>query len=409
VQKIRVRAAVLAKRCLAAIAVGATAMGAFAFEAPDDGVYRDRIDWGVTMDLSGANSPQHLAYTAGLQDYIRKLNESGGIHGRKINLLVEDDRADPALMRAAYEKFVSQTPVLGMSGFGSSSGQAALMPAVRRGKVPIVAAFVTTAAALEPPTPMFYGGFCGFKSIAQVGVGYFSDLLKVKSPKVAVVYLDVGSGKDFLNLAEAEVAKRGGTSKGIAVKLGAADATAQVLEIQNMKPDFVLMHGHTPLALLMKRTMNQYGLKIPTATIAHIGVPSVYLALGAGNTNDMYFVSCFAPGGSDDSAGVKEMLATAAKYGHGQMSEDLSYSAGWFAGHLVAEGVRRAGAEPTRSKLVSGMNTKLAIDTRGVTSVVIYTPDNKVGTWGLRAYTYDFQAKRFKAFGSYDDYWKYLK
>jgi len=304
---------------------------------------------------------------------------------------------------------VNQTPVLGMSGFGSSSGQAALMPTVRRGKVPIVAAFVTTAAALEPPTPMFYGGFCGFKSIAQVGVGYFSDLLKVKSPKVAVVYLDVGSGKDFLNLAEAEVAKRGGTSKGIAVKLGAADATAQVLEIQNMKPDFVLMHGHTPLALLMKRTMNQYGLKIPTATIAHIGVPSVYLALGAGNTADMYFISCFAPGGSDDSPGVKEMLATAAKYGHGQMSEDLSYSAGWFAGHLVAEGVRRAGAEPTRSKLVSGLNTKLSIDTGGVTSMVTYAPDNKGGTWGLRTYTYDFQAKRFKAFGSYDDYWKYLK
>ena len=77
---------------------------------------------------------------------------------------------------------MNQTPVLGTSGFGSSSGQAALMPTVRRGKVPIVAAFVTTAAALEPPTPMFYGGFCGFKSIAQVGVGYFSDLLKVKSP-----------------------------------------------------------------------------------------------------------------------------------------------------------------------------------------------------------------------------------
>ena len=50
-----------------------------------------------------------------------------------------------------------------------------------------------------------------------------------------------------------------------------------------------------------------------------------------------------------------------------------------------------------------------AIDTRGVTSVVSYAPDNKVGTWGLRAYTYDFQAKRFKAFGTYDDYWKYLK
>ena len=177
-----------------------------------------------------------------------------------------------------------------------------------------------------------------------------------------------------------EVAKRGGTAKGIPVKLGAADATAQVLEIQAMKPDFILMHGHTPLALLMKRTMNQYGLKIPTATIAHIGVPSVYQALGAGNTADMYFVSCFAPGSSDDAQGVKEMLATAAKYGHGPMSEDISFAAGWFAGHMVADGIRRAGPEPTRSKLVAGLNTKLTIDTGGVTSPVSFSPDNKAGT-----------------------------
>jgi len=101
VKKLRVRAALVAKNCLAAIMVSATAVGAFAFEAVDDGVYKDRIDWGVTMDLSGANSPQHLAYTSGLRDYIGKLNDSGGINGRKINLLVEDDRADPALMRAA--------------------------------------------------------------------------------------------------------------------------------------------------------------------------------------------------------------------------------------------------------------------------------------------------------------------
>ena len=123
----------------------------------------------------------------------------------------------------------------------------------------------------------------------------------------------------------------------------------------------------------------------------------------------MYFVSCFAPGSSDDAQGVKEMLATAAKYGHGPMSEDISFAAGWFAGHMVADGIRRAGPEPTRSKLVAGLNTKLTIDTGGVTSPVSFSPDNKAGTWGLRVYTYDFAAKRFKAFGTYDDYWKYLK
>lgn len=395
---------------MAGMALGVASMTATAFEAPGDGVYEKRIDWGVILDLSGPCSPQNIAYNLGFKTFMRKVNEAGGIHGRTINTLTEDDRCDGTQTRTAHEKLVNQTPVLGISGFSTSSGQAALMPTVRRANVPIVGAGSTTTAALQPPTPLFTGAWCGFNSMAQTMVGYFSETLKVKSPKVAIVYLDVSSGKDFKGFVEAEVAKRGGTTTAVAMKFGAADATAQVLEIVKMKPDFVVMHGVTPTALIVKRAMHQYGLKMPVVAITHQGAPSVFSALGPEAGSDFYFVSCFTPGSADPAApGVKEMVDAAAKYGRAEDADDISYSAGWFAARLVSESLRRVGPQPTRDKLVAAMNTSFSLDTQGVAPVVNYTTDNREGTWLLRPYSYDYQAKKFKAHGAYSDSAKYIK
>ncbi len=98
-------------------------------------------------------------------------NDAGGVNGRKINALVEDDRFDPALDRIAWEKLSIQTPALGLSGLGNANGQAALATTIRRGKLPLLGAYTTTKALTTPPTPMFYGGFCGYNEMAEVGVG----------------------------------------------------------------------------------------------------------------------------------------------------------------------------------------------------------------------------------------------
>lgn len=104
---------------------------AWSFESPNDGVYKDRIDWGVMMDLSGPAAGNEVPWTRGVQAYFRKVNEAGGIHGRKINLLIEDDHYDTATVRANYERLVSQTNVLAISGMGSSTAQAAMMPMIK--------------------------------------------------------------------------------------------------------------------------------------------------------------------------------------------------------------------------------------------------------------------------------------
>ena len=216
--------------------IGSIALGvapnAAAFDQRADGVYQDRIDWGLMMDMSGTASASQIPWVNGVQAYLRQVNDAGGIHGRKVNLLVEDDRSDASLTRVNYERLVNQTPVLGISGLGNSSAQAAMMPLIRRGKVPIVGSYAITKAGFDPATPMYSGGFCGTREMAQVGVGFFADKLKLKAPKVAVLHMDVAGGKEYAQFIDAEALKRGGSSTALPIKVGAADVTAQVLEVR---------------------------------------------------------------------------------------------------------------------------------------------------------------------------------
>lgn len=399
----------LLRDCAAGIGLAASMSVAWAFEAPADGVYKDKIDWGVMMDLSGPTAANEVPWTNGVKAYIRKVNEAGGIHGRQINLLVEDDRYDTAMVRANYERLVSQTPVLAISGMGSSTAQAAMMPMIKRGKVPIVGAYALSKLGYEPANPMYYAGFCGTKEMAQTGVGHFSERLKLKNPKIAVVHLDVAGGKEFADYINEEVTKLGGSSKALPMKTGAADATPQVLEIIAMKPDLVAVYGIPSNSILSMRTMQQFGLKIPTFAITHLGTPEVYNAMGPEAGSLYHFMSCFTPADSEDSAGLKEMSATADKYGYGAMKSNVNYVGGWVIGQLIAEAVAKVGPEPTREKLVTMLNNGFQVDTKGVSAPLKYTKDDHRGLISLRAYSYDYQAKKFKPYGQYADYAKFIK
>ena len=199
------------KTALAA-ATGVLALAAAAQESPADGVYKDRIDWGMLMDMSGPASESQSTYVKGFQDFMRMINEAGGINGRKINVLAEDNRYSAATDKIVYEKFVAQTPVLGFSGMGSSGGQVALAPTIRSGKVPVLGTYTPTKALLEPASPLTYHGMCSYKAMAQSGVGYFVDTLKLKAPKVVTVAIESAGGKEFHDYVAESVAKAGGTT-----------------------------------------------------------------------------------------------------------------------------------------------------------------------------------------------------
>jgi ABC-type branched-subunit amino acid transport system substrate-binding protein len=379
-------------------------------ESPADGVYKDRIDWGVMMDLSGPASASQGIWTTGFQDYMRTLNERGGVHGRKINVLAEDSRFNPAQDKVNYEKLSTQTPVLAISGMGSSSSQVSLAPTIRGGKIPIVGTYTTTKPLSEPVSPMVYGGFCSYPQMAVTGVGYYTDMLKLKAPKVMVVSIESAGGVEYAQMVQAAAAKLGGTSTLVTMKITAADVTPQVLEIIAQKPDFITIYGVPNTAILTMKAMHQYGLKIPAFGISYLLSPSIYAAMGPDAGANYNVISCFTPGGTDQSAGSREMMAAADKYGRSAaVREDINYVAGWVVGQMSADALTRTGPDPTRAKLVDAMHKGFTVDSKGLAAPFTYTAADKTGPAAFRMIGYDFGAKKYKPVGEFADYAKYAR
>lgn len=388
---------------------GASLIGtaALAQDAPQDGVYRDRIDWGLLMDLSGPTSGSQGIWVNGFQDYMRRVNEAGGIHGRRVNVLAEDNRFNAATDKIAFEKLVGQTPVIAISGMGTSASQVALAPTIKAGKVPIVGTYTSTKALSEPVSPMVYNGFCGYKEMAQAGVGYYSESLKLKAPKVVTVAIESAGGKEYHDYVAEAVAKYGGTAHHVTMKVTAVDVTPQVLEIIKLKPDFITIYGVSNTAILTMKALAQYGQKTPAFGITYLGAPQIFQSMGPQAGANYNFISCFTPGGSDQSAGNREMSAFADKFGRGAMKEDINYVAGWVVGQMAAEALGRLGPNPTRARLVESLSRGFTVDSKGLAAPFAYTPANNIGPVAFRMYGYDFATRRFRAFGEYADYVKY--
>ncbi|MEY4214285.1 MAG: ABC transporter substrate-binding protein [Burkholderiaceae bacterium] len=398
------------KRALAALAtVALTASAQAQFEARNEGVFRDRVDWGVMMDLSGPASGSQGIWTNGFQAYMRTLNEKGGVHGRRINVLAEDSRFNPAQDKINYEKLSTQTPVLAISGMGSSSSQVSLAPTIRGGKIPIVGTYTHTKPLSEPVSPLVYGGFCTYPEMAKAGVGYLTDKLKVTNPKVMVVSIESAGGVEYAQFIADAVKKYGGTSSLVTMKITAADVTPQVLEIIKQKPDFITIYGVGNTAILTMKAMHQYGLKIPAFGISYLMSPQIYAAIGPEAGAQYNVISCFTPGGADKSAGNVEMMAAADKYNHSAMKEDINYVAGWVAGQMAAQALQLAGPQPTRAKLVEAMSKGFTVNTNGLAAPIVFSPANQSGPSSFRMFGYDYAAKKYVAFGEFADYDKYMK
>ena len=91
------------------------------------------------------------------------------------------------------------------------------------------------------------------------------------------------------------------------------------------------------------------------------------------------------------------------------MKQDINYVAGWIAGQVAADSLMKIGKEPSRAKLVDALAKGFAVDTRGLTGPVVYTPTDHTGPQVLKMFTYDYTAKKYKSFGDFSDYAKYTR
>lgn len=138
---------------LAAVAALVAACGS-AFAA-DPGVTDKEIVIGGVAPYTGPAGQLGYTITLGLRLGAEEINAAGGINGRKIKVIVEDDQYVPAQSVQALQKLIDVHNVFALGTISGGSHGLAMMPILEKNKVPVINPAVTTEAHYAPNRPVF--------------------------------------------------------------------------------------------------------------------------------------------------------------------------------------------------------------------------------------------------------------
>ena len=128
------------------VLLGALAATAFALPA----VAQDYVV-GVTAALTGPPSSTYAPAVDAMRIYIDRVNAAGGINGRKIKLVIEDDGAQPSKAAANTKKLITQDNVVLMVNASLSSTYAPVIAESKSENVPLLFASGVCPQSVYPP------------------------------------------------------------------------------------------------------------------------------------------------------------------------------------------------------------------------------------------------------------------
>jgi ABC-type branched-subunit amino acid transport system substrate-binding protein len=164
------------------------AMGFYGLALAEEGVTDTEIVIGSHQDLSGPIAGWGTQTKTGLEMRAREINEAGGIHGRKIRLVIEDNGYDPKKAIMVTNKMITRDKVFAFVGNMGSPTAGATKPIISAKKIPQM--FPLTAASLfyDPYDRYSFGGFVPYYDQARCIIKYFVE--KKGYTKIGLLYQD---------------------------------------------------------------------------------------------------------------------------------------------------------------------------------------------------------------------------
>ena len=353
------------------LAFGALAP-ALAHAQATPGVFPDKILIGQAAVFSGPAAQLGIQMRNGIKSYFDFVNEKGGVHGRKLELITEDDRYEAAVAPQASKKLIEEHKVFALLGYVGTPTGVQHLPVVTQAKVPLVGMF-TGAEALRQPLNRY---------VFHVRASYYDETEKIVEQvvstggrKIAVFIQDDAYGEAGRKGTEIALEKRKmkihslGKHERNTVAVQAAAKT-----IHESQPDAVVMVSAYTAVAAFVREMQKLGSGATFYNVSFVGSKALSDALGKDGVGVAISQVVPFPWGTAIPV-VKEYQSAAKKAGF----TDYNFSAleGFLSAKVLVEGLKRTGRDLNREKFVDTME-RMDVDLGGFH--VAYSPKNHAGS-----------------------------
>ena len=253
----------------------------------------DKVRVGVFMSTTGTTANFGISSVNGIKMAADEINAAGGINGKQVELLVQDDRSDASEAATIVTKFVTQDQVNAVIGEVASSRSIAAAPIAQNAKIPMLTPSSTNPEVTKKGDFIFRS--CFIDPYQGAAIALFA--AKTLGAKTAAIMVD--RKNDYSTGLEKVITETftrlGG--KMVATQSyqeGDQDFNAQLTSLKGSNPEVIFVPGYYNDVGLIAKQARDKGITVPL--IGGDGWDSEQLyKIGGTALNGSYFTNHYSP------------------------------------------------------------------------------------------------------------------
>jgi branched-chain amino acid transport system substrate-binding protein len=360
------------RKLLPSLTVAAALAGVAVSASAEVGVTDNRILIGQTVGLTGIVAGPVKEFNEGVDAYLNEINRQGGVHGRRVEMVILDDKFDPALTLKNAEQLLGKERVFMLFGGRGTPHTSRILPLLTGQKVPLMAPTTGAKVFHDPVQPMVFNVKARYQDEVAKAVEHFST---VGVQSISILYVDDAFGKDGLEGFTNAMAARKLTPTAITPFARVnPDFDATAGEVIKPNPGALIIVSSAKNTAGVIKAIRAQGGRMQIMTLSNNSSDSFMKDLGAAGTGVILSQITPAPHLVSTPLGG-EFKDLARKH-----NVTISYSAmeGFVNAKVLVEGLRRAGRNLTRDGFVRAMESMQRIDFGGI--MVTYGPSDHSGS-----------------------------
>jgi len=320
------------------------------------------IKIGVYGDLTGQTSSFGQSTKNGSQMAADEINAAGGINGRQVQLIHEDDQGEPGKAATVVAKLINQDQVRALIGEVASSNSIAAAPYAQAAKVPMISPSSTNPKVTQEGDYIFRVCFIDpFQG--EVMAKFAANSLKAK--KAAILFdSNADYSKGLLQFFKQAFTKLGGEI--VAEKAYAQrdrDFTGQLTAIRDLNPDVIYVPGYYQEVGVIAKQTKQLGIKAPLLGGDGWDSPQLW-DLGGDALNGSFISNHYSV---DDPTPAIQDFVKRYKAKYNGTAPDAIAALGYDAMMVLADSIKRANGTECAALRNAIATTK---DFKGITGVI---------------------------------------
>lgn len=220
----------------------------------------------IKIGVQGAHSGDLASYGVpslnAVKIVVDDINAKGGINGKLVEIIAQDDQCKPEMGTSAATKLISDGVVAVVGPICSGATTASLPLYQNAGLITISPTATTPALTEDGKNPLFFRTVAKDNAQAQLASAFMKDKLHAK--KIAYLHDNGDYGKGFADYNRERMEAAGAeTVLFEAVTPDAVDFSAVVRKIRRAKPDIIVFGGYQPVASKLVQQMRRDRLDTP--------------------------------------------------------------------------------------------------------------------------------------------------